>query len=358
VVTPRTCRSRVTEKSSVYNLKRRIASLPPISANIYHEQVIGLESENEIPERLSPFDRSCIAWGDYCINPQAGQAHLDLRNHALELARVPEEDCSLDSFPLKSRENGQPADSKENFSPRQCLFCNAESASMEANLGHMSYAHSFFIPNAAYLTDMESLISYLFILISDFHECLYCGSERSSKLAVQDHMRGKGHCRLDFGSDVHKLVEFYDFDDATDKGRVELGHELVLVPDEDELRLPSGRLLTHRSRAHGLRQRHSEHRSSTVSPRLQLPLEVEPEARPIVSSDRRIALRAGTSTSMTGVPELQQRALLVFEKKILKIETREKSVYESKVERGNNSQKRYRAVGIGKKRGGLEKRLG
>ncbi|OBT61252.1 hypothetical protein VE03_09391 [Pseudogymnoascus sp. 23342-1-I1] len=100
----------------------------------------------------------------------------------------------------------------------------------------MSHAHSFFIPNSDDLTDIDSLLGYLYTLISVFHECLFCGSLKPTRLAVQGHMCGKGHCRLDFSNDRHKFWQFYDIEDAQD----ELS-EVSLVPDDNELHLPSGK---------------------------------------------------------------------------------------------------------------------
>jgi pre-60S factor REI1 len=79
---------------------------------------------------------------------------------------------------------------------------------------------------------------------------------------------------------------------------------------------------------------------------------------PMVSNDRQIVMRAGTSTSMIGVPDVQLRSLIATEQKIHNIETRKMKVYQSKVDRGGNCQKRFRVVSMGKKQGGLEKRLG
>lgn len=62
-------------------------------------------------------------------------------------------------------------------------------------------------------------------------------------------MRGKGHCKLDFEDDKHQLKQFYDFSWEVDDDGEELGKEMTLVPDEDELRLPSGKILGHRSHA-------------------------------------------------------------------------------------------------------------
>jgi pre-60S factor REI1 len=346
--------NRRVDKNSVYNLKRRIASLPPISEMAFHKQVPTSESENDEAEDSSPFEQSCIACEQHYTNRKTWQAHLRSRNHIQKSAE--------NTLLLNSLKEGQPTDEEEQFSPLQCLFCNVESTSLDSNLTHMSHAHSFFIPDAEYLIDMESLLSYLFAIVAVFHECLFCGSLRSNKFAVQDHMRGKGHCKVDFEDDEHQLKQFYDFsgdvdDDGEDDGE-ELAEGVTLVPDEDELRLPSGKILGHRSRARYFRQNLSQRASSTPSSQQQLLTEAEFEPATIESKDRRVATRAGTSTSLVGVPELQQRALIAVENKMLKIETIARNAYQFKLEKEGNRQKRYKVGGIGKKQGGLEKRNG
>jgi pre-60S factor REI1 len=226
----------------------------------------------------------------------------------------------------------------------------------------MSHAHSFFIPDAEYLTDMESFLSYLFAIMAVFHECLFCGSLRSNKFAVQDHMRAKGHCKVDFEGDEHQLKQFYAFSGDVEHDREDNVEDLAegdtLIPDEDELRLPSGKIIGHRSRARYFRQNIPQRASSTPSSQQQLPTEAEFDPATIESKDRRVALRAGTSTSLVGVPELQQRALIAVEKKMLKIEAIARNAYQFKLEKEGNRQKRYKVAGIGKKQGGLEKRNG
>ena len=43
----------------------------------------------------------------------------------------------------------------------ECLFCSHMSKSLEKNMKHMTVEHSFFVPDAEYLIDLEGLISYL-----------------------------------------------------------------------------------------------------------------------------------------------------------------------------------------------------
>ena len=364
----------ITDKNSVYNLKRHIASLPPISITVFQKQVLASESGNEEEEESSLFQRSCTACEQHYTDRKAWQAHLKSRNHDQKTAETDSkasllsDERPLSTLSLDARGEDPSANKEENFSPMQCLFCIVESASMDSNLTHMSHAHSFFIPDAEYLIDMESLLSYLFAVVSVFHECLYCGSSKTTKFGVQDHMRGKGHCKVDFEDDEHDLKQFYDFSGDSDNEGDQPKTGLPLVPNEDELRLPSGKVLGHRSHARIFRQNLSDHPSSSLSSRQQLLTEAEAvveagagnesETVPMPSRDRRLAMRAGTSTSLMGVPEPQQRALIAIEKKMEKMETREKNEYQHVLEKGGNKQKRYKVASMGKKQGGLEKRLG
>ena len=371
--------SRMTDKYSVYNLKRRIASLPPISVTVFQNHVLASDSGNDEKEESSLFQRSCTACEQHYTNRKAWQAHLRSRNHAQKTAETDSNASFLsDESPpstlssntpkedQSANEEDQSANKEESFSPLQCLFCNVESASMDSNLTHMAHAHSFFIPDAEYLIDMESLLSYLFAVVSVFHECLFCGSSKTTKLGVQDHMRGKGHCKADFEADEHGLKQFYDFSGDVDDEGDQPKTEASLVTIEDELRLPSGKVLGHRSRARPFRQDPSDHPSSLPSSRQQIHTEAEAESEAenesetlsMQSTDRRLAMRAGTSTSLIGVPEFQHRALIAIEKKMEKMETREKNDYQHVLEKLGNKQKRYKVAGMGKKQGGLEKRLG
>ena len=372
VMSPRNEIWRITDKNSVYNLKRHIASLPPISTSVFQKQVLASESGNDEEEESSPFQRSCTACEQHYTDRKAWQAHLKSRNHAQKTAETDSKASLLSDEPLlgtlsiDAQEEDPSANEEESFNPLQCIFCSVESASMDSNLTHMSHAHSFFIPNAEYLIDMESLLSYLFAVVSVFYECLFCGSSKSTKFGVQDHMRGKGHCKVDFEDDEHDLKQFYDFSGDSDDEGDQPKTEMALVPNENELRLPSGKVLGHRSRTRLHRQDVSDHPSPSLSSRQQLITEAQAEAEAenesetvlMPSRDRRLAMRAGTSTSLMGVPELQQRALIAIEKKMEKMETREKNEYQHVLEKGGNKQKRYKVASMGKKQGGLEKRLG
>jgi pre-60S factor REI1 len=283
-------------------------------------------------------------------HPKA-QTHV-LRSDELE-TQAPDELASLS--PVSS-------DDEEAFDPGECLFCDLESPSTDENLRHMSDTHSFSIPSKDRLIDTSCFLQYLHILVSMFHECLFCHKERNSKAGVQDHMRGKGHCKLDLEHEESELWEFYDsnsegeeVEEAADEAREKI------VQLEDSLRLPSGKILGHRSQPRSS-QRHFLKRPHPTSPQQLLLTEGGDEAEvpvaPTATKDQRLVLRKGAEMSLAGVSELQQRALMVVEKKMEGLRARAKNEYQAGVERGGNKQKTFRVKHIGKKRGGLEKRNG
>lgn len=146
---------------SGYNLRRRIASLPPISLHIFETRI---EPETKYADD-EPFK---------------------------ELSEHIEHDVA---------------------SPYRCLFCHLsfeqDSQGLEDNLEHMFSTHGTFMPDAAMVSDVETLLGYLSTVVCEWHECLYCGTIRNCTSAIQSHMRDKGHCKLDLDREP-ELLEFWE----------------------------------------------------------------------------------------------------------------------------------------------------
>ncbi|KAH8668650.1 C2H2 type zinc-finger-domain-containing protein [Xylariales sp. PMI_506] len=149
----------------------------------------------------------------------------------------------------------------EPFVPQQCLFCDTESENFESNLQHMQKAHGLFIPDRKRLiVEVETLVAYLHLVIFSYHECISCGTQRNSLNAVQQHMKGKGHCRFDIADESSEYADFYDFSesgseseeqsDGSDGDEEDHTHgpkssvDYPLQPDGDSLRLPSGKIVS------------------------------------------------------------------------------------------------------------------
>ena len=249
------------------------------------------------------------------------------------------------------------------YTPVQCLFCNVDSSTMDNNLEHMSKAHGLFVPNQEDLEDAEGLLSYLFNIISEFHECLYCGRTKETVEGIRSHMIDKGHCRIAFDEE---LDQFYDFEGESDKGTteeevvredkniVETGKtssppEHDFHPDSDhELHLPSGRILGHRSLSRYYRQNLRSYptaaeRAATLA--ITAAEAADGEGPMPNQPGRQLTTRGRSEMGMIGVGELERRALRATEKKALKQEAKAKTENEWRVNKESNHQKHYRVMG-------------
>jgi len=144
-------------------------------------------------------------------------------------------------------------DEEDGIPTHECLFCKHNSQNLKDNLSHMSAAHSFFIPDASFVTDLEGLLTYLGLRVGQGHMCLWCGHlgrQFPSTDAVQKHMLDKGHCRMFHEGEV--LLEYSDFYDFStsypDEGDPNEEIEVNVINDTGfELLLPSGATIGHRS---------------------------------------------------------------------------------------------------------------
>ncbi|KAI0645398.1 C2H2 type zinc-finger-domain-containing protein [Trametes meyenii] len=243
-----------------YNMKRRVAGLPPVSATLFNQKVLERRAETAI--MASPKGSSCEVCGKNYTTENAYRTHLSSKKHkdnelrAATRARagaeatpeVPEVTAELEAGPsaipatstaveettaqLKSialqvdedateEQINQTIDEKiaaarARISPTQCLFCNITSESLEENLTHMSVGHSFFVPDAEFLVDLVGLITYLGEKIAVGNTCIYCngrGREFRTLDAVRKHMLDKGHCKIAYDGEADRLEvsDFYDF---------------------------------------------------------------------------------------------------------------------------------------------------
>ncbi|TLD15295.1 hypothetical protein PspLS_10771 [Pyricularia sp. CBS 133598] len=164
------------------------------------------------------------------------------------------------------------------FNQEQCLFCNKLHGTFDANVAHMRLAHGLMIPAKDRLAvDVETLFSYLHLVVSGYNECLCCGTQRNTTEAVQQHMMDKGHCRFDIDAKGSEYADFYDSstdseadsdiegDGDNDKTPNPKTENMAADPDEKWLRLPSGRIIYNRagpstsSRPRRTRARSSDH---------------------------------------------------------------------------------------------------
>lgn len=267
-----------------YNLKRKVADLPPVSAEEFQRRVLLQREQDESLEK----DNSVFC--NVCHKTFNGlksfENHLKSKKH-LNLAELTLDDNSQPIFTasnIKSAteintQNMSVSDDEstieevdsdewdEEFNEdnpglrNDCLFCTHHSATMTKNLKHMTLAHSFFIPDIEYVTDLKGLLCYLGEKISSGYMCLWCNERGRSfltKEAAQQHMIDKGHCKmlheaetlLEY-SDYYDYTRSYpDYDQETKSRGVEEEDEFnipVIEAGDFQLTLPSGAVIGHRS---------------------------------------------------------------------------------------------------------------
>ena len=134
---------------------------------------------------------------------------------------------------------------RSRISPSQCLFCSAPAfESIDENVSHMASAHSFFIPDLEYLTDLSGLLSFLGERIAVDNICICClkkSREFRSLNAVRKHMLDKGHCKIAYDTESERLAvsDFYDFSSSypnlpgEKKGSLKRRRVKVVVPNAE-----------------------------------------------------------------------------------------------------------------------------
>ncbi|XP_060081154.1 cytoplasmic 60S subunit biogenesis factor ZNF622-like [Ylistrum balloti] len=335
-----------------YNLKRKVAELPPVTADTFQQKVLAQRAK--VAEEQEDQFSQCVLCNKHFNTKNAYENHLKSRKHkeavTKQTAKLKDEvvrnneknseknvptdltgnekrlmkDCEnmarktklslsqslakTEASALKkskpgndmeiSDDEGSDAESCESWDEstlalEECLFCSHVSKTLEDNTKHMTSKHSFFIPDAEFLVDLEGLITYLGEKVGSGHVCLWCnykGKTFHSLQAVQKHMLDKGHCKLlHEGDAVYEFTDFYDyrksypdyqeeeFDEGSeDEGRgledVEMEEDAedeeeeveqkVLASDNYELVLPSGATIGHRSLQKYYRQNLPQRESS------------------------------------------------------------------------------------------------
>jgi pre-60S factor REI1 len=186
----------------VCNVKRRIASLQPITRDAFET-----ETRTKVP-KVKVID-------------------------------------ALASSNVSSDDEDEENEDEQSASPFQCLFCNQAFASDDAgfatNLEHMRTAHGMSIPDVEKVVDLQSFIGYLATEVRVWHECLYCGAMKPSTPSIQSHMRDKGHCLLNLEREP-ELLDFWESPrrvDGDDDALLEQEHPTNL--SATELRFASGK---------------------------------------------------------------------------------------------------------------------
>lgn len=274
--------------------------MPPVSAEGFEK----LLNEQRNAEKVQTEDNSlyCKACGKLFKTINAHDNHLNSKKHKDALKRFVEEhadeevsvkatgeskyelprdfraedETEADGMDVEEVDSDEWADEDyENpIANHNCLFCDHHSKNVVNNVKHMSIEHSFFIPDAEFLVDLEGLLSYLGEKICRDFICIWCndrGKTFYSLQGVRKHMIDKGHCKvLHEGAALAEYVDFYDYStsypDAGDGMDIDQELEIAdaIEGDEYQLVLPSGITIGHRSLMRYYNQRINPNRAVVV----------------------------------------------------------------------------------------------
>lgn len=213
------------------------------------------------------------------------------------------------------------------FVPGHCLFCTKDSSTLDESMKHMSSAHGFSIPFQEFLAvDLETLVSYLHFVINTYRDCICCGTRRSTVEGIQHHMLAKGHCCFDISPETEEFYEIPQCEDALGDRKQDAG---------DPVRLPSGRVISHR--------KHEEPRVPRREAADQKRLDSSAPVEPGMEIAHRLAVNGSREVVQAN------EAILAAQLSRLKVTSdraaqREEKRWKGRLERANNffSLKRFR----------------
>ena len=284
-----------------YNLKRKVAEMPPVTAEVFQQKVLAQKAEVEAQQQSKTKSLHCQLCNKTFSSENAFSNHLSSKKHKDVEANKANKAKKQESLITESQfsKNFKRKDSKETdpentesenaeslshngdddddedddieedtLEVTDCLFCPHHSVSLEENLKHMTRSHSFFIPDLEYVVDLKGLVTYLCEKVGMGNMCLYCNDKGKSFFsleAVQSHMVDKGHTKMNYEGDaVLEYADFYDFSssypdynpDEENEGDEIQGRESTLAVNEQtlELCLPSGAKIGHRNMRHIYKQ--------------------------------------------------------------------------------------------------------
>lgn len=173
-----------------YNLKRRVAELPPVTAEEFQRRVIQQRTADE--QALQETTTYCVACRKQFISDKSYDNHLNSKKHKDNVLKFEKENEGKDqdvamkqvkSVDLKKGQNGTIADAVDDededeeieevdsdewevdydnpIDNNDCIFCTHHSDDLTTNLQHMAVGHSFFVPDMEYVVDLNGLMEYL-----------------------------------------------------------------------------------------------------------------------------------------------------------------------------------------------------
>jgi|ERR1719468_171157 len=160
-------RAHCKSERHVYNTKRRLAGLRPISSEAWDRKIAESRAGGAVANK--------------------GTAHLKAKNKDPGSESASRGDTST----AKEEEEIVP------WAPEHCLFDRRRFSSIDDNLKYMSSTYGFTIPDVEYCTDVPGFLSFLHEKITEPpYRCLFCNRRFADAADVRRHMLDMKHTRV------------------------------------------------------------------------------------------------------------------------------------------------------------------
>lgn len=351
-------RTHVKSPWHIYNLKRRIATLPPISLSTFETQILAQPEEEGVDcsicqvtfqdvktyqihlksrSHLQKISYSFAQLVDY------GTGLDDVRHLASVASQIENLNISDAESEVKDEEGEEEStdDSGEEeyptFDGTICLFCPHTSSNLETTIAHMQSTHALSIPALDSLTNRPTFFAYLHTLIEQFNQCLLCSRIFGDSEKARQHMRDKAHCGIDAASE--DFSEFWE--EEADHGTEEERQEgiLRLEIQGEKIALLGRKTVRHRLHRGPRRQRNAALTDTEAGTDTDVAVRRRDEnrERSLIVGGRR------SEMGMIGLSEQAQKGLRAMEKKMVRVEMRTRNEVRARTERIGNRQKTFRA---------------
>ena len=250
--TPQALRDHYKTDWHRYNLKRKVAGLPPISAASFQkrrEAAIALRKQSSTPEKGKDHlnkskqskkqqKKSAKSPKRSVIREQAGETKGETKtsSHGNEegQATKPSTDATVERIDIETVTATQ---LRRAANPLFSIFDRQEFASVEENMEHMYNKYNFQLPDTKFIDDLSGLLKYCVAKVRLGRMCVYCEKGFSSVEGCQQHMKDQNHCRLPVANENHYFDEYGEFYDFSTEENARTSESTIELMDNGELLL-------------------------------------------------------------------------------------------------------------------------
>ena len=211
-----------------YNLKRKVAGLPPISSLSFQkrrEAALKLREKAAVPSKgASHLSKSKKDKKQRQKNYHANKKKALPTTPGTEGEGEGEGETKTTAGPAVNTESIDiekvtASQLRRAANATFSIFDSHQCPTVEENMEYMFTKYNFQLPDTKYIDDLDGMIKYCVAKVRLGRMCLYCEKGFSTVEGCQQHMKDQNHCRLPVSNEDNyfdEYGEYYDFSSETD----------------------------------------------------------------------------------------------------------------------------------------------